>query len=186
MPGNKRPGGSHLRRRPRPRDPAAALRTIALNQQTHNRTPLAGDQLLTLALGYHSALNAVQHGAGLEEHAHTLALASNVAIVLCDAGLAMDRTQDVRAGQAAVLSLMLRGDRTRRYVFTGPELMHARELLQIHDQQLQSPDCTEGLMSAALCEIKRRMEAGQVMSDAQDVEALLQASEASRVQGPAC
>jgi hypothetical protein len=64
MPGNKRPGGSHLRRRPRPRDPAAALRTIALNQQTHNRTPLAGDQLLTLALGYHSALNAVQHGAG--------------------------------------------------------------------------------------------------------------------------
>jgi hypothetical protein len=141
------------------------LRALGLMWQRQDKTPLDQHQFVALALAAHSALEAVRTGAATDDHANTLALAANVALVLCDAGLLSEHTAEVKAGQAAVLSLYLRHQRTGRAVFAGPELQHAMRMLQIHDAQLENSACTQGLMSAALVEIHRRMQAGDVMTD---------------------
>lgn len=153
------------RRLQRRGDPTAALRTLGVAWQRHDRTPLDQQQFCALALAAHSALDALRTGAGTDADANTLAVAANVALVLCDAGLLAEHTAEVKAGQAAVVSLYLRHQRTGRPVFAGPELQHAKRMLEIHDAQLESQACTQGLLSAALVEIHRRMQAGDVMSD---------------------
>ena len=143
-------------------DPTIALRIL----RRHSKERLAVDQQRDLAIGYHGSLEAIRSGKGVESDAHTLAMASNVALMLCELGLGGDRIEEVKAAQAHIVAMMDRAEQTRRYAFTGPGLIACQALLELHDAQLESSDCTEGLMLCALEEIRRRIAVGATLEAA--------------------
>ena len=67
------------------------------------------------------------------------------------------------AGQDALMTLMARRERTGKKVLTGPEARALQELLDLHDGQMQSEDCAEGMLVSALAECKRRIAEGNVL-----------------------
>jgi hypothetical protein len=163
MPGNKRPRKAYSMKRAHVDALAGhrAIHRIAVRQST---TPMDAAQVRDLAIGYHSALDAIRRGAGCWDDVNTLALACNVALVLADAGIGADWCDKVKDAQVALVSLEARASSLRgRYVLTGGELQTLRALLDLHDAQLESDDCTQGVMVQALTEIRRRMEAGNVV-----------------------
>ena len=137
-----------------------ALRRAADQQRTARATAsterLARDQVRDLAIGYHGALEAVRTGRGTQADTSTLAIASNVALMLCEQGLGEDWIDKVREAQDACVTLEHRRQRIGRVVASGTELQRLTALLDLHDAQLESDDCTEGLVMRALREIERR------------------------------
>jgi hypothetical protein len=164
MPANKRPRKAFSMKRAHV-DTLASHRAIHRAAVRQSTTPMDADQVRDLALGYHSALDALRRGAGTWDDCNTLALACNVALVLAEAGLGREWSDKVvKEAQAALVSLTARAETLRgRYVLTGGELQALRALLDLHDAQLESPDCTQGVMSQALTEIRRRLATGNVV-----------------------
>jgi hypothetical protein len=120
-------------------------------------------QVRDLALYCHSAIDALSRGQGTDHHTNHLALAVNVSLMLCEAGLGGDWLDKVREAQDALVTLEARRNRIGRYVLSGLELQRLTAAIELHDSQLASPDCTEGLMVRALTEIRRRVESGNVI-----------------------
>lgn len=125
--------------------------------------PLNQAQVRDLAIYCHSALEAIRQGTGNDEHLNHLALATNISLVLCEQGLGEDWIDKVREAQDAVVMLKARQGRIGRYVVTGTELQRLQALLELHDAQLESEDCTEGMLVRAMGEITRRVAAGAVV-----------------------
>lgn len=144
------------------RDPTLAMRLIGKARARQSKAPLARQQLLDLAIGYHGALESLRTG-GREADAHTLAMASNVALMLCELGIGGEYIDGVKRAQDAIVAMLARAAKGGRYGFDGPGLAAVQAMLELHDAQLESPDCTEGLLLAALAEIRKRMAAGQVL-----------------------
>jgi hypothetical protein len=135
------------------------LKTVAAHQSTE---PLSVEQARDLALGYHGALSAFRDGTANDYQANTLSAAANITVLLIEGGLGDDMAL-AKTGQAAVVSAMERHSRTGKWGFTGPEMQAVADLLFYHDLQLASPDCTEGLVTAALIECKRRIQSGHTL-----------------------
>lgn len=149
--------------RHQPQDPLAAFRVLRTARARLSTERLDANQLLDLGIGYHGALAAITSGRGTWDDCNTLALAANVALVLAEAGLGADEVPAVIRAQQAVVQLVQRGTLGGRYALTGAELRELQELLALHDAQLAHEECTEGVMVAALAEIKRRMTDGNVL-----------------------
>jgi hypothetical protein len=166
MPGNHKP-----RKRLIPkRDHFAAMSAIERMQMQQHRArpasspqPLDKTQVRDLLLYCHSALEAIRTGQGNDDHANHLALASNISLVLCEQGLGREWVGKVQEAQDAIVMLGARRRRIGRYVATGTELQRIQALLELHDQQMVSEHCTEGLMAQALAEIQRRVASGAVV-----------------------
>lgn len=145
-------------------DPLAAFRTLQTAAAAQSKERLSSDQARDLALGYHSALAAFRNGTATGHEANTLAAAGNLTVLLAEGGLGGDEHMGIaKEGQAAVVNAMARHDRTGRWGFTGQEMQAVALLLELHDAQLASPDCTEGLVTAALLECKRRLNKGHTL-----------------------
>lgn len=154
----------HAPRRPRrPVDELAGFRRLQTARARASTEPLDAAQLRDLGIGYHGALAEIVQGRGTWDDANTLALAANVALLLCEQGLGLDELATVRRAQEVVVNLAQRGTLGGRYVLTGAELRDLQALLELHEAQLSHEACTEGVMVAALEEIKRRVTAGNVM-----------------------
>lgn len=159
----KAQGRAPARRVRQAADPLAAFRKIKTARALASVDQLSADQLRDLAIGYHGALAEVVQGRGTWDDANTLALAANVALVLADYGLGRNELETVKRGQLAVVQLAQRGTLGGHYALTGTELQDLQALLELHEAQLEHEACTEGVMVAALAEIKRRMADGDVM-----------------------
>jgi len=143
---------------------AIAGNTIVRARTRQCTAPLDDTQLRDLAIGYHGALDSMRRGAATGDDFTTLALGANVALVLCELGLGEEWIDKVKQGQDALVCLQARSAKLRgRYVLTGGELQALQAMLELHDAQLASPDCTQGMLSACLVEITRRMHAGDVL-----------------------
>jgi hypothetical protein len=147
-------------------DPLAAFRALKTARAATSVDRLDTSQLTDLALGYHGALTALMQGKGGWDDCNTLALAANVALMLCEYGLGDDEIDFVKAAQEAIVRLVQRGTVGGRYVLTGAEIRSLQALLALHDAQLAHEACTEGVMVAALKVIKRRMASGNVLEAA--------------------
>jgi hypothetical protein len=145
----------------------AARRWLARQRQRQAAqqagTPLPDGLLTDVGLAMHQSLLSVQHGQADEQDANNLALAANVSLLLCELGLGGELQADVIASQAALVQMSERNLRLNRYVATGPELQALNRLGEIHDAQLSSPDCTQGLLAQAMALIRRRVAEGHVM-----------------------
>lgn len=170
MQGNRaaRRAASKASRQPKGRarhhvDELAGFRRLQTARARASTEQLDASQLRDLGIGYHGALAAIVQGSGTWDDANTLALAANVALLLCEHGLGLDEIVTVHRAQEAVVNLTQRGTLGGRYVLTGAELRDLQALLELHEAQMAHEACTEGVMVAALAEIKRRATAGNVM-----------------------
>lgn len=141
----------------------------AADRQAHARASrsevsLQRAEVADLAIAYHGAMRALSTGSATDDDVEMLALACNVALLLCEAGLGADCIEHVRLAQDAVVTIKARKDRCGpRYVHTALEMQRLNALLELHDAQLEHPECTEGLMVRVLDEIKKRIANGDVL-----------------------
>jgi len=102
----------------------------------------------------HLALRCVVEGTATRTDMDVLIEAFNVteALTRVDASLGKDWSQEIRAGQDALLSMCKRGvAKGDRFIFTGVELNAANTVMEIHDAQLER--CTVAQMEKALHEV---------------------------------
>lgn len=144
-------------------DAFGGIRALYREKAKRSKEPLDSDQVQDLSVAYHWALAAIVNGKGTWMDANTLALAANMALLLCEIGLGADDLPTAMAGQDALMTLMARRERTGKMVLTGPEARALQELLDLHDGQMQSEDCAEGMLVSALAECKRRIAEGNVL-----------------------
>ena len=109
--------------------------------------PKAGVHLKTANL---SALDDLCKGIGKGIHSHTLREATVMAIALTriNAKLGVDWLPELNAAKDAVFAMHDRGEKTGRFLFTGPEMQAVRLGMEIHTQQLD--ECTVIEMEKAL------------------------------------
>jgi hypothetical protein len=107
--------------------------------------PIAGTKLLTRN---HSALEEILHGRGTHEHVDVLIAAMNMCETLAHMGLGEDWKKEILDAQQAVYNLAQRGISGKKFVFTGPEMSIVKQMMELHDRQLE--ECTVAQMEKAL------------------------------------
>ena len=119
-----------------------------------------------------AALDEMRAGRGTRTHADKVIGVLNMAEALTRANpeLGADWRDEIRAGQDALLSMLVRGVRNGdRFVFTGPELTAVNLVMEIHDAQLEH--CTIEMMQKALTLIMRERQANRMRSVMQQADA---------------
>ncbi|MCM2543891.1 hypothetical protein ACVCII_24095 [Burkholderia glumae] len=123
-------------------------------------------QTTDLGIAYHIALDEMIHGRGTEEHWSTVACALNITLVLAE------RVKKGVPGWIELTNRALAGvvrsrDRARRvgaWGFDGEALADVKEALVLHDEQMAI--FNKGEIMAALAEVHRRIDAGEVLKEA--------------------
>lgn len=100
--------------------------------------PLAtvGNENTKLRLRNHTALESVIKGTATGTDVQTLISASNMTTALVSTGFGDEYKAIARSGADAVESLRNRGNDKGRFICTGPELQSIREMMELHDAQL--------------------------------------------------
>lgn len=156
MPGNKK-SKKRKYRGPLPYkvNPLAMLRD-------HSTETLTMDQLLDLMIAVHSSLKAIEEGKGVKEDIIHLAVASNIALILAEAGLGPEYIPEVKEAQRFIVGLQELWNSQHRAILSGPGMLAIRRMLELHDEQMKHPDTTSARVSAAMKVIYLRMQAGHV------------------------
>lgn len=114
----------------------------------------AADVMSNVRIKNHLALRCVVDGTATRKDMDVLIEAFNVteALARVDASLGRDWSDEIKAGQDALLAMCKRGvAKGDRFVFTGAELNAANTVMEIHDAQLER--CTVAQMEKALHEV---------------------------------
>lgn len=107
--------------------------------------PGAGVKLLTRN---HAALDEILHGRGTHEHVDVIIAAMNMCETLAHMGIGEDWIPEIMEAQAAIYKLAQRGISGKKFVFTGPEMSIVKQMMELHDRQLE--ECTVKQMEEAL------------------------------------
>ncbi|MDZ7595845.1 MAG: hypothetical protein U0932_14445 [Thiobacillus sp.] len=142
--------------RPYRRDPGAWAQAIGMAQ------PMTDDQLRDLGMAVHTSIERLRIGKGLELDFHTLAAAVNVSLVLCERGIGPEYLGDVTAAQDALIRILERQRATGRWAFDGPAYVALARAVELHEAQLET--ITRDGARAALLEVRRRVDRGQVLN----------------------
>ena len=103
-------------------------------------------------------------GVADEERVGWLVNGVNLALIFAEQGLGDEQDMAaVKAGQDAMVRLIARQQRVGHFGVDGPGLQQIRAALDVHDAQLESPNCTDRLMLLALGTLRQRIEAGHVL-----------------------
>lgn len=120
------------------------------------------DQVRDIQLSAHAALDEMRAGRGTRSHADKVVGVLNMAEALAriNPELGADWREEIRAGQDALLAMLVRGVRNDdRFIFTGPELTAVNLVMEIHDAQLER--CTIETMQRALKLVMRERQASK-------------------------
>ncbi len=103
-----------------------------------------------LKLANVAAMDAIILGHGTGDHSHTMREAFDMAVCLprINKKLGADWLPELRAAKDAAYAAHDRGERTGRFLFTGPEMQAIKAGMEIHTQQLE--ECTVQEMERAL------------------------------------
>jgi hypothetical protein len=109
--------------------------------------PKAGVHLKVANL---AAMDAIIFGNGTGDHSHTMREAFDMAVCLprINKKLGADWLPELRAAKDAAYAAHDRGERTGRFLFTGPEMQAIKQGMAVHTQQLE--ECTVQEMERAL------------------------------------
>ncbi|MFA6015862.1 MAG: hypothetical protein WC742_12425 [Gallionellaceae bacterium] len=120
---------------------------------------LDDDQTRDLGIAYRVSLQALLTGHGSEQAWSTLACTLNVAMILCEIGIAAPALQTVLLAQEAMLRSRERAERTGKWALDGEGIRILQAALNIHDEQISF--CTRQQITAALEEVHRRVSVGE-------------------------
>jgi hypothetical protein len=120
--------------------------------KTVGSVPKAGT---SVKLGNMAALDAIILGHGTGDHSHTMREAFDMAVCLpkINKKLGADWLLELKAAKDAAYAAHERGERTGRFLFTGPEMQLIKAGIEIHTQQLE--ECTVQEMERALVLVAR-------------------------------
>jgi hypothetical protein len=113
-------------------------------------------QLLALA-----SLDAITKGHGTAEHIGAISLACNMTGALIRQGIGEEATEIVERCQTALLNADRRFTQVGRWGFSGPELQHVRDLLDVHERMVSNASQLE--VRRALRDIDDRIARGEVL-----------------------
>jgi hypothetical protein len=125
-------------------------------------TQLDKEQTVDLGTAYWAAFAALKTQYAQEEHFHSLAAATNVAMVLSEHGVMTQALADFKAAQEAMVAVWRRAEKTGRFGFTAHEMATVKESLLLHDMQLEA--ATQDQAAKAVQEVIRRKENGDLIS----------------------
>jgi hypothetical protein len=125
------------------------------------RMPLREDQQRDLGIAYHSKLQAMLRGSGDEEAWNTLSFSLNIAMVLCEQGIAPTYLHTIQLAQKAMVSSRERAQTKGRWAFSGDEARLLMQACTIHDKQLEF--ATKAKVTHAIQEVHRRVETGETV-----------------------
>lgn len=156
MSRNKKP--RHKAYRPKPLRPSAIADALAAH------VPMAIDKQQDVLLCANQSLIALRTGAGTERDAEQLAVAMNISMLLCEAGVGVEYLSFAIAGQDAVARCKARAGRIGKWGLDGAGLDALRYALELHEQQIEL--ATQRQVSAVMAELHRRARAGHLMEAA--------------------
>jgi hypothetical protein len=109
--------------------------------------PTAG---IGLKLKMHEALAAMLNGSATRADVDALISSVNIAeaLIKIRADLGRDWKTEIKAAQDAIHDMGVRGYKKNKFLFTGPEMMAVKVVVELHDQQLD--DCTVKEMEQAI------------------------------------
>jgi len=113
-------------------------------------------QLLALA-----SLDAITKGHGTAEHVGAISLACNMTGALIRQGIGEEATEIVERCQTALLNADRRFTQVNRWGFSGSELQHVRDLLDVHERMVSNASQLE--VRRALRDIDDRIARGEVL-----------------------
>ena len=126
------------------------------------RMPLRDEQKIDLGIAYRMQLQAMLRGAGSEEAWSTLACSLNIAMVLCEQGIAPTYLHPIQLAQDALLACRERAGRVGRWAFSGDEARLIMRACAVHDEQLEL--ATRAQVTKALNEVNDRILNGEVLA----------------------
>ena len=166
MAKNKKPRKAY---RPRNSNPFASMNIVGRMAMKQNKSPMGREAQQLHSTLYWGSLDDLLSGNGDGAMAAThLAIAANLALVLCEEGFGSECMPEIHAAQEAIVRTIDRGERTNRWGLTGPDANAIRVMLDIHEQQIESEECTVGIWACAIESISRRMANGDVIRIADD------------------
>lgn len=137
-------------------DRSAWAHALGMQQQ------LTDDQLTDLGMAVHVCIERLRTGHGIELDWHTLAAAVNVSLVLCEKEIGGEHLDAIKTAQDALIEILERQRRTGRWVFSGAGYVAITNAIAIHEVQLAN--ITRDSARAAMLEVRRRVERGEVLN----------------------
>jgi hypothetical protein len=140
-------------------DPAGGLRVLERYVDSVTLLPehkINDVQLLALA-----SLDEITKGHGTAEHIGAISLACNMTGALIRQGIGEEATEIVERCQTALLNADRRFTKVGRWGFSGPELQHVRDLLDVHERMVSNASQLE--VRRALRDIDERIARGEVL-----------------------
>lgn len=123
------------------------------------RARLDDEQQRAIGIAYHMSLQAMLSGDGTEQAWATLSCTLNLALMLCELGIAANAIQTIKLAQEALLRSRSRAERTGTWALDGEGIRILQAALTIHDEQISR--CTRQQIDAALNEVHRRVSIGE-------------------------
>lgn len=122
-----------------------------------------------LKLKNHAALDSVEKGIATREHIDVLIAALNMseAMYIINPALGAEWAPEIRQAQEALFTMSRRGLAKERFIFTGPELMAVRKIIELHDVQLDN--CSVNEMEKAVKLVYSLINQGKVRKINADV-----------------
>lgn len=103
----------------------------------------ATDEVTRLRIVNHGALESIVKGNGILRDAIMLRNAMVTTASLAEIGTGTGWLPEIEQGHQAITALILRGRKTGRYLFTGPELTAVNLAMAVHDAQIDGCTITQ-------------------------------------------
>ena len=118
----------------------------------------ATNEVMRLRVINHGAMERVVSGKATRAEAVDLRNVFITARSLAEIGVGSDYLDEFKAAQMAVIALILRGQASGKYLFTGPELTAVNLGMEVHD--LQMDNCTIEVFEQAIKRAVANKDAG--------------------------
>ncbi|SDV47945.1 hypothetical protein [Chitinasiproducens palmae] len=151
------------KKRTRSYDPTRWLRRVEAGaQRRRDASTLSHEQTLDVGIACRLSLDRLRQG-GDESSWHTLALAFNVSLILCERGVCESYLPEIIAGQEALMRIKKRTRTARSWAMDGAGRQAIEIALDVHEAHMEG--CTQGEIRLAIREVERRMAAGDVFEE---------------------
>jgi hypothetical protein len=155
MAGRKRP-----RKARSARGPIATTRSFVLDRLL----PMRAAQTLDLGIAYHVAYDELLKGRGGEEHWSTVVVALNIALVMAEQGPGADSIVFIKEALDGAVRTRDAARLSGIWEFDEDAKIDIAIALRAHDGQMSVTP--QALVSAALAEVHRRIDAGHAFTEA--------------------
>lgn len=128
-----------MRKRSKYRPRPVILDTMAYVMSGMQSMSSMKDQLVSLQLKNHLALEALRLGTAVKDDIDTLINAFNITEALAKADIGAEYAKEIKEAQDALFDCAKRGvDMNYRFIVKGPELKAINFVMQLHDFQLEA------------------------------------------------